>query len=91
MLDEEFIKWLDEWEQEVEQQADSSATETKMMLLSKETRTGIRMTGMYIFVHSQQNWFLQIYHSVSLLLPSQVICPTCAILVHSTWGEEFLE
>ena len=52
-LEEEFIQCLDEWEQEVEQQADSSATEIKMMLLSKETRTGLRMTGTYMIVHHQ--------------------------------------
>ena len=44
-LEEEFLQWLDEWQQEVEQPADRTATEKEKMIISKETLTGLRMTG----------------------------------------------
>ena len=38
--------WLDEWQLEVEQLS-GTATEKEKMLLSKETLTGLKITGMY--------------------------------------------
>lgn len=39
------MQWLDEWQQEVEQPADRTASEKERMLISKETLAGLRMTG----------------------------------------------
>ena len=47
-LEEEFLPYLDKWEKSVEGRQDCSDADKKRMLLSAETRLGLRMTGMFL-------------------------------------------
>ena len=44
-LRDEFLKHLDDWEKSVEARPEFSKEEKKRMLLSSETRLGLRMTS----------------------------------------------
>lgn len=44
-LKEEFLGYLDEWEECVNKQLGFTPAQKKMMLLSEETRKGLRITG----------------------------------------------
>ena len=44
-LQEEFLSYLDEWEQSVRQRDGFSASEKNKMQLSPETILGLRLTG----------------------------------------------
>lgn len=46
-MKEEFISYLDEWEESVEERKGFSQIAKKKMQLSPETFLGIRMTGDY--------------------------------------------
>ena len=47
-LEEEFLPYLDQWEKSVEAREGFTKTQKKQMLLSSETRLGLRMTGMLL-------------------------------------------
>jgi len=40
-----FLKYLDDWEKSVEQRKGFNKDEKKVMVISLETRTGLRITG----------------------------------------------
>ena len=44
-LQDEFLPYLDGWEASVHERAEFSKKEREMMLLSHETRTGLKLTG----------------------------------------------
>ena len=50
-LEEEFLPYLDQWEKSVEAREGFTKTQKKQMLLSSETRLGLRMTGMLLKRH----------------------------------------
>ena len=45
-LTEVFLPYLDEWEDSVSERPGFTKTEKGMMLLSRETRMGLRITGL---------------------------------------------
>ena len=47
-LREEFLPYLDRWEESVFKREGFSNVEKKMMLLSQETRNGLRITGIHV-------------------------------------------
>jgi len=49
-LTDEFIPYLKEWESSVEKRNGFSPQSKSMMVLAKETRNGINVTGIYYFV-----------------------------------------
>ena len=49
-LKEEFLGFLDEWEKSVEDRQNFSNFEKNKMLLSNETRLGLRLTGNTVHV-----------------------------------------
>jgi len=50
-LETEFIPYLEQWENTVKAQEDFSAKEKELMLLARETRIGITITGIHIRVY----------------------------------------
>ena len=52
-LTDRFLPYLDEWEQSVSERKGYTKAEQSMMLLSSETRLGLRITGTctYVYVH----------------------------------------
>ena len=71
--------FLDSWERDVESRSGFSKAEKERMLISAETRLGLRMTG--IILH--RNYYglsLRIYH---YYLYSQIICWSCKASVLS--------
>lgn len=46
-LEKEFLPYLDQWEKSVEARKEFTKTQKKQMLLSAETRLGLRMTGTF--------------------------------------------
>jgi len=44
-LENDFLNYLDEWEQSVKQRKGFTPAQRTMMLLSPETLEGLRMTG----------------------------------------------
>lgn len=44
-LESDFLQYLEEWESSVAARPNFTAAEKKMMLLSDETRRGLRITG----------------------------------------------
>ena len=62
-LEEEFLPYLDKWENSVEGRQDCSDADKKRMLLSAETRLGLRMTGMFLaLVISHYSLFITRIH-----------------------------
>ena len=52
-LREEFLPYLERWEESVSKREGYSKVEEKMMLLSQETRNGLRITGMCdVIIHT---------------------------------------
>ena len=49
-LEDDFLKWLDEWEQQVKSKKDLKSKERNKLILSKETLIGIRITGETIYM-----------------------------------------
>ena len=47
-LETEFIPYLEQWEKSVMEREGFSAKEKELMLLARETRLGITITGFYI-------------------------------------------
>ena len=47
-LEREFLGYIKEWEKSIEMREGYSKTEKNKMLLSDETRKGLKMTGMII-------------------------------------------
>ena len=48
-LKDNFLKWLDEWKEEVESREDLDAYEKERRQLSRETLEGIHITGVHNF------------------------------------------
>ena len=44
-LEDDFLSYLDTWEESVKEREGFSNAQQSMMLLSKETRLGLRITG----------------------------------------------
>ena len=42
-----FLPWLDDWEKQVKDRKDIKGKQKKKLLLSDETKFGIKMTGKY--------------------------------------------
>ena len=51
-LTEEFLPYLDLWEKTVSEREGFLNAEKNMMLLSQETRDGLRITGTCMHVHA---------------------------------------
>lgn len=47
-LEDGFLGYLDRWESSVQGRQGFTPAEKELMLLSRETREGLRITGMYI-------------------------------------------
>lgn len=47
-LEGEFLSYLDQWEESVKSRTDIENQDKDQLLLSRETRMGLRMTGIYI-------------------------------------------
>ena len=62
-LKEDFLGYLDEWEDSVEQRKGFTASQKAMMLLSRETIEGLRTTGRISFLEytlsAMNNYFKQ--------------------------------
>lgn len=79
-LTEVFLPYLDDWERSVADREGYSRSEKGMMLLSNETRVGLKITGLGIY---------RIVFCVYLqcLFHSAVICGTGETLVYSARGD----
>ena len=49
-LEDAFLSYFSDWEAGVQSRPGFSAAQKALMLLSRETREGLRMTGMYNYV-----------------------------------------
>jgi len=46
-LKDEFLQWLKDWENNVKERQGFTPAQQNMMLLSRETREGLQMAGIY--------------------------------------------
>ena len=79
-LKDEFLTYLDCWEKSVHDREGFSSAEKKMMLLSQETRNGLRITGIlhtyiiciyiYIYIYNTSLYM----HMYFFSLFSEIIC-----------------
>ena len=61
-LENDFLKYLDNWESSVSNRRGFSKAQKQTMMLSAATRYGLRMTGMFI-IHTKQNHMTSILSS----------------------------
>ena len=68
-LKEDFLGYLDEWQRSVEQREGFTTAQKQMMCLSKETLTGLKMTGRFkhvnymLMCHCSHIMFISTVHS----------------------------
>ena len=52
-LKDDFLSYIDSWESSVQSREGYTASQKNMMLLSRETREGLRITGMLYYIRYQ--------------------------------------
>lgn len=81
-LSEDFIGFLDKWEECVNERDGFTNKEKKLMILSAETRRGLRITGN----HAKVIVKVVIIICVGLFCYSQVICWVGEVHFHCSWS-----
>lgn len=78
-LEDDFIGYLDAWEESVQALHGFTKTQKNKMLLSPETRLGLRTTGKQRLNSIVHNYS---YITYTFYINSEIICGTCQISIH---------
>ena len=63
-LEDEFLGYLTEWESSVSSREGFSPREKESMLLSSETRLGLTVTGIYMYIHVLHVYYYTLFFSL---------------------------
>ena len=80
-LSEDFIGFLDKWEECVNERDGFTNKEKKLMILSAETRHGLRITGNHAKV------IVKVIIFIGLFSCSKVICLVGELHFHCSWSQ----
>lgn len=90
-----FLKYLDDWEKSVEKREGFTKEEKNLMLLSHETRLGLRITGednlIYMYVYDAYMNFSFLVHSFIELVKYLLSIPEVSVFISNKLSQDPIE